>query len=440
MNSFDMICMAIGNLWKRKLRTFLTVLGVIIGTASIVVMVSIGIGMNETYRQQIESMGSLQTINVNVPYGGGGMAISMNSSAGSSSGGKKKDVKINKEAIEKFKQIEGVETATPVLNSYLTLINGKNVCDTSVKGIYLDSMESLGYKIAEGRNLTTEDEFGIVVGKYILENFRNPKLSWQARWNSPPAEVDLFGDTKTKITYDNSYGTKNADKKVKPYKIEPVGVLDGDGENSYSAFMSLQYLEKILGDQQKSQSSNSGNKEKKKKGEYDQAIVKVDDIDNVKVVMEQLKEMGYECYSLTEYLESTQETSKMMQMVLGAIGAVSLLVAAIGITNTMIMSIYERTREIGVMKVIGASLGDIQRLFLTEAAFIGFTGGLFGLGLSYLLSKIINIVFMGQFQSSIPAWLALSALIFSTIVGIVAGFFPARRAMSLSALSAIKTE
>ena len=216
--------------------------------------------------------------------------------------------------------------------------------------------------------------------------------------------------------------------------------IDGDGENSYSAFMSLQYLEKILGDQQKSQSNDSGNRDKKKKGEYDQAIVKVDDIDNVKVVMEQLKEMGYECYSLTEYLESTQETSKMMQMVLGAIGAVSLLVAAIGITNTMIMSIYERTREIGVMKVIGASLGDIQRLFLTEAAFIGFTGGLFGLGLSYLLSKIINMVSMGQFQSSIPAWLAISALIFSTVVGIVAGFFPARRAMSLSALSAIKTE
>ena len=415
-------------------------LGVIIGTASIVVMVSIGIGMNETYRQQIESMGSLQIINVNVPYGGGGMAISMNSSTGSSTGGNKKDVKINKEAIEKFKQIDGVETATPVLNAYLTLINGKNVCDTNVKGIYLDSMESLGYKIAEGRNLTTEDEFGIVVGKYILEDFRNPKLSGRARWDSPPAEVDLFGDTKTKITYDNSYGTKNADKKVKPYKIEPVGVLDGDGENSYSAFMSLQYLEKILGDQQKSQSNDSGNRDKKKKGEYDQAIVKVDDIDNVKVVMEQLKEMGYECYSLTEYLESTQETSKMMQMVLGALGAVSLLVAAIGITNTMIMSIYERTREIGVMKVIGASLGDIQKLFLTEAAFIGFTGGLFGLGLSYLLSQIINMVSMGQFQSSIPAWLALSALIFSTIVGIVAGFFPARRAMSLSALSAIKTE
>ena len=130
-------------------------------------------------------------------------------------------------------------------------------------------------------------------------------------------------------------------------------------------------------------------------------------------------------------------------MVLGAIGAISLFVAAIGIANTMVMSIYERTREIGVMKVIGATIPDIRRLFLTEAAFIGLLGGMVGVILSYASSKIINMVSMNMGRetiSLIPIWLGLLGIVFATFVGVAAGFFPAVRATKLSALAAIKTE
>jgi len=130
---------------------------------------------------------------------------------------------------------------------------------------------------------------------------------------------------------------------------------------------------------------------------------------------------------------------------------VSLFVAAIGISNTMVMSIYERTREIGVMKVIGASLKDIRRLFLLEAALIGVFGGVLGAGLSLGVSKIINNYGIPFFDnmvyganesdiSAIPAWLCLFALGFSAVIGLVSGYFPARRAMKLSALTAIRTE
>ncbi len=158
--------------------------------------------------------------------------------------------------------------------------------------------------------------------------------------------------------------------------------------------------------------------------------------------------MGFQTRSLTDILESMKKTSAGIQGILGGIGAVSLLVAALGITNTMIMSIYERTREIGVMKVLGAKLFDIKKLFLFEAAMIGLLGGLVGLMISYGGSVLINHIagkMMGEFAmdnkiSIIPIWLAGGALIFSAMVGIISGYYPANRAMKLSALEAIKTE
>ena len=186
----------------------------------------------------------------------------------------------------------------------------------------------------------------------------------------------------------------------------------------------------------------SGTSQKQSK-EYSEVLVKVDKMEEVQAVQQQIKDMGFRASSLTDQLASMQETTKMLRLVLGAIGAISMLVAAISITNTMVMSIYERTKEIGIMKVIGASLKDIRGLFLMEAAFIGFVGGLIGIVLSYLLSFIVNWVAAGQgstMQSAIPLWLALGAVVFATGVGVVAGYLPANRAMRLSALTAIKTE
>ena len=209
--------------------------------------------------------------------------------------------------------------------------------------------------------------------------------------------------------------------------------------------MPLSLLEKLKEDEQKYRISQgwSSSYDNQKKGSYRYAQVKVKDMNDVKGIQDIIKEMGYEASSSLDYLEQMKETSKMLRFMLGAIGAVSLIVAAIGITNTMVMSIYERTREIGIMKVIGASIRDIKRLFLTEAAFIGFTGGVFGIILSFLASKLVNFfatMQQSEMMSSIPLWLCGVSLIFATLVGIGAGYFPAKRATKLSALSAIKTE
>ena len=178
---------------------------------------------------------------------------------------------------------------------------------------------------------------------------------------------------------------------------------------------------------------------------YSQIIVQVDAMENVQAITQMLQEQGYNAYSDAEWIQSETEQMNTIQLVLGAIGAVSLLVAAIGITNTMMMSIYERTKEIGVMKVLGCDIRNIQVLFLLEAGFIGFIGGIIGVAFSYGLSAGINSLFaasmgMGSGICRIPGWLPLLAIGFAIIIGMVAGFLPSLRAMRLSPLAAIRNE
>lgn len=437
MNRRDMIDMALRNLWKRRLRTALTVLGVVIGTASIVVMVSIGIGMNKGFASQLENWGSLQVIDV---YPSGGMEYDKETDSMKQT---KKQDELNAKAVENFRQMEHVQAVSPVLEDYLYLVTGKLVADASIIGIEPGAMTALGYQVAEGRALTEEDSKAIVVGGSV--EFYNPKLSWEMRYSSEPPKVDVLNE-KLSLTWDWNYGTRNADKSIKPIKVDAVGTLPADGNNSWSIIMPIKELENLQKEKKKweeSQSEGNTSSNSRKSKEYEHVMVKVDEIDNVQKVQQQIKDMGFRASSLTDQLEAMKETTRMLRLVLGAIGAISMVVAAISITNTMVMAIYERTKEIGIMKVIGASLKDIKGLFLTEAAFIGFSGGIIGIIVSYGASFLVNFVAQRQgstMQSAIPIWLALGGVAFSTAVGVIAGYLPAKRAMKLSALMAIKTE
>lgn len=436
MSTRDLFLMALRNLWKRKLRTALTVLGVVIGTASIVVMVSIGIGMNQGFAQQLESWGSLQVINV---YPSGGMVYD---DATGNMKQEKKANELNAQAVERFRQIESVEAVSPVIQEYLYFSVGKYVAEASVMGIEPDTMAALGYSVEEGRPLEAGDQKALVFGGGV--EFYDPKLSWEMRYAADPPAVDLLNET-INVSYDWNYGTKHADKSIKPIKMQAVGKTSAEGGNAWSVFMPMDELQEIQKARQEWEAEKNGNKntEKNKSKEYSEVLVKVDDIDRVQAVQQEIKDMGFRASSLTDQLESMKETTKMLRLVLGAIGAISMVVAAISITNTMVMAIYERTKEIGIMKVIGASLRDIKRLFLTEAALIGFSGGIVGIVVSFGVSFVVNRIAAGQgstMQSAIPLWLALGAVGFATVVGILSGYLPAKRAMKLSALTAIKTE
>ncbi len=191
--------------------------------------------------------------------------------------------------------------------------------------------------------------------------------------------------------------------------------------------------------------------------EYQQIKLNVDNIDNVEEVQDKIKELGFQSESLLQYLKPTIEASKTLQLIFFFLGAVSMFVSAISIANTMVMSIYERTKEIGIMKVLGCVIKDIRLLFLFEAGMIGLIGGLSGVGFSYLASYLINkygqplfgaLMTGGQpmgdvaeaTYSIIPIYLPVLGLGISIIVGLVSGYFPARRATKISAIEAMRTE
>ncbi|ONI44801.1 hypothetical protein AN641_05865 [Candidatus Epulonipiscioides gigas] len=451
----DLISMSIRSLWRRKLRTFLTVLGVIIGSCSIILMLSIGIAMDEGFKEQMKEMGDLTLIEIR-------------SSRYSSSDD---SPKLNDEAIEALMQIPNVTMVIPErsIQAYLQFGKKRTLWNPDIIGLSAEEMDALGYKTEEGRTFETTDKDVIILGKAVLSEFY--KIGKEPNWKVANPEIKPILD-KDKIEIlvgeyhwedgepiDTSY---EDDKKIDFPDDQEAIVIGLFPEHQYplgyNIYVPLELFNQLRSAQLEYELDLLGEKDfEDKYGEdpdeeivYYAANVKVAHQDDVVTVQEQISEMGYRAYSDMEDVEAMQSMSSGIQAFLGGIGAISLFVAAIGITNTMMMATYERTREIGIMKVIGAKINDIQNMFLIEALMIGALGGFCGIIISYIISHILNVVgesgalsidMMGGGNiSSIPIWLAGASLLFSTLIGLVSGYFPARRAMKLSALSAIKTE
>ncbi len=457
MNSIDLIRMALKNLWRRKLRTFLTILGVIIGISSILIMMSLGYGMTEGFKNEMSQWGSLNVINVYQGY----MEYMDAPMSKNPRGGLGQDqVKLDDETVGKFTMIQGVEAVTPILESYFKFVSGKYAAHVSVRGIFPETMEAFEFKVSEGRLLEEGDTLNLVFGGYIPRNFYDTRSSGRRFWDSMQEQESLVNvlEDRMVMTSDFSYGERKQPgmapnpKPPKLYKVKGVGILaEGNYENDYYVYMNLHELKKIMDETSKDQRNQPGQRgmPPAQASGYQRIMVKVKDFKDVQRVQEEIRNMGFQTQSLNDAIENMKRQSAQLQAIFGGIGAVSLLVAALGITNTMIMSIYERTKEIGVMKVIGASLSDIRRLFLLEAGLIGFLGGLLGLGLSFTISYILNSSGMqlfgggmmpGNKMSIIPLWLVGFSMAFTTVVGLISGFYPARRAMKLSPLEAIRTE
>ncbi|NTV90727.1 MAG: ABC transporter permease, partial [Clostridiales bacterium] len=387
MNSIDLIRLTTKNFTRRKARTFLTILGVIIGTAAIVVMLSLGIGMNESFKAQLSQMGSLDVITVTTYY-------FPNNGASS---GAPITTTLDDKAVAKLEKIEGVKAVMPQFQSSMKIGAGKYIMYSGIIGIDSSKMEEFGFKIDKGRLLAAGDTNSILFGCQTPFNFYNPRSRNNQYFfftgeagQEPPVDVTT---SKLVMTFDSSYGEKKTPtivpnenpvnaKPLKVYKANCAGVLKQSGdEKDYNVYMDVTYLKKLIKENSKSQ--NSMVYGTKTDTGYQQALVKVSNIKDIPDIQKQINEMGFGASSLTDILNSMEKTAATMQAVLGGIGAISLLVAALGITNTMIMSIIERTHEIGVMKVLGCLLGDIRRLFLMEAGMIGFSGGIIGILFSY---------------------------------------------------------
>ena len=266
---------------------------------------------------------------------------------------------------------------------------------------------------------------------------------------------------KTPLTLEIESGKEDGKKQTVELTVD--GRMKEDYSKGMETSMGLVFrlddLQRIIEAQQKL----AGKKPDRRQG-WENAIVKAETIRQVAEIETQIKKMGFSTSSMESIRRPMEQEARQKQLMLGCLGAISLFVAALGITNTMIMSISERTREIGVMKALGCHVRDVRRLFLLEAGAIGLAGGITGMGVSFLISALMNLAAAagigGGFSSGgfdgadlffspdmgglstavsiIPWWLALSAVLFSTLIGVGAGYYPARRAVNIPALEAIK--
>ncbi|MDO4296188.1 MAG: ABC transporter permease [bacterium] len=449
MKFLDLLAMSVNNLRRRKLRTALTVLGVIIGTASIVVMVSLGIGLKELTVEQYAQYGTLTAINVysDAYYGGG----------------QEEDPQyLTAEVVKELSRMPHVRYVSPMLNYYVIMKQGVYEANISLYGVSDEFMQDID--LGEGSYPSSKDsELRMLVGNTVYQRFRNSKTNEYFWEMTETPDIDfmnkpMFVIFDTDAYYQSQYN-QDSENKVSPpkkYMLKTAGMVAG-GENDYNQYSSSIYVNiDLLEAQLKKIFKKKAipGQPTTKKGKpynyfiYEQLQVMVDDMENVTEVQKSLTDLGYQASSQMEWLEQSQKQQEMIQVVLGGIGAVSLFVAAIGIANTMMMSIYERTKEIGVIKVLGCPMGNIRTMFLMEAGFIGLMGGVIGIALSYAISYIINHVggigtlMMGIDGniSRIPLWLSGMAIVFAVFVGMIAGLFPALRAMRLSPLAAIRND
>lgn len=425
----DLLKMAFMNLWRRKLRAVLTVLGMVIGVSSIVVMMSLGVGIRQATMESYENMGSLTNITVS------SWRWVENANGGSST-----ETKLDKKAIETMRQIPGVVAVMPRINAYGIIKSGKWVADASILAIDGDVAEQFGIELSEGRYPEYKrggSTYEIVMSESVLNWFYDPNTGKQAVDREGNPKVTMDSRFQLTFDYNSAFGSRNTEPGYIPgktYRVNAVGQVSPDNnEFSWYCLMDIEALQKLAKENEKFISLDTSS--------YDSVLVKCESTDAVATVKETIDAMGYGTSSLQDSLEQAEQQMQQIQYLLGAIGGVSLLVAAIGIMNTMMMSIYERTREIGIIKVLGCRMDNIAELFLTEAAFIGLFGGALGLGVSYGLAAIINfLIGSSGFNALIPLWLALGALVFSIAVAMLSGLYPAIRAMRLSPLTAIRNE
>lgn len=440
MRFLDLLAMSVNNLRRRKLRTFLTVLGVVIGTASIVVMVSLGIGLNQMTIEQIKSYGSLTTIDI-YNYGNHGSD-------------KSEPLYITDDTIKQFMRIPHVVTASPILEVGVEARQGAYSGYLQLRGVNRQYMDEIPVGQGSLPDKNSKD-MELVVGNTVIRNFYNSKTG-KGYWDTGEMPDVDFMNKPLFLSFDtNETDAEGNSKPPKKYLIQTVGMVEGGVEDwnnySYYVYTDIDMMKAMLKKIYKKNPipGQPTNKKGKALGYlvYDEAYINVDDMDNVIEVQKTITDMGFQANSNMDWLEQSQKQSNMVQAVLGGIGAVSLFVAAIGIANTMMMSIYERTKEIGVIKVLGCAMENIRSMFLIEAGFIGFMGGMIGLllsyGVSFLINKFLAASFtmgMGGDLSRIPIWLSAAAVIFAIFIGMLAGLFPALRAMKLSPLAAIRND
>ncbi|HKY50063.1 MAG TPA: ABC transporter permease [Candidatus Limnocylindria bacterium] len=418
MRTSDLLSLALGNYSRSRLRSTLTTLGVAIGTALVVLLIALATGAEDNVKRSIFSIGDLRLVTVQ-PFQPGATGLSAVPRT------------IFDEHVAKFRSIPHAQSVYRQYDAPLgTLLEGGEDAAIRPQGIEAGAPIDRGDLLA-GRHLEPNERgVAVIPGNLARLVFTTPEAAIGKK-----VTLRLGGAVKLGSTRISGSGTP------REYVVTVVGVFD---EQASQTSVRIPLDDALLAG-----AENRGltpDAVRQTTG-YSGVAIESEDSQYVAEVVRSVQELGFSAFSLKQVIEQIDRGFGVFRGILAGIGAVALLVAAIGIANTMVMAVLERTREIGIMKAVGASPRDIRAIFLAEAALVGVFGGVIGLALGFAGGQVIELVIRNLNPQASPApifivdvALALGALGLALLVSLVAGFLPSRRAMRMSALSALRYE
>lgn len=391
----DIFGTAFSTFANNKMRTLLTIFGVSIGIGAIVFLVSIGYGLQEITVGEIKSIKALSTFNVT----SGNSAL----------------LSLNDEALSKFKALPNVASVNENLAMSGQIGYQNTKTDILVNAVSAEYAELDDPKMQVGQIFKPDSRSDIVITALVANAF-----------NQKPE--DMVGK-KVKLNYymPNPENEKNMTMKEGEFNV--VGVIK-DNVTSY-VYVPIKSIEIPAG------------------SKYSTIKVKINDVNNMSEVKDKLVDMGFRASSIGERITQMNRVFDITKIVLLVLGAIAMIVASIGMFNTLTISLLERTRDIGIMKALGATDREIYFIFLTEATIISLAGGIFGITLAFILGEAVNITVStlairagGDKVDIFQAPMMFIAIIlgFSLIVGFLTGLYPSKRAAKLNPLDALRYE
>jgi putative ABC transport system permease protein len=453
----DAVDFALASLRKRRLRTLLTASGVMIGIGALVSMISFGKGLQKNVTQAFRSSDLFTTLMImpggaNAPgRNGPGEDPDDQPGPGPKDRGRP-DAVLDDAAVAAIAKIPGVAMAYPDIGFPAMVGLGSGGGEFRLVQVVPAAVAATqARKIKWGRTYASDEEEGVLVSRSFLRRskFSDPAAAVGQKIRITTVSLDLgrlatlnlgsilSGETSpvAQETYEFPIlGVMGAEAFGQEGNLAPSGVMIPPGPAKRIKrlpFSSVWDLFRVKG-------GRMG---------YSAVTVKLGSLRDLEPVRSEVRKMGFSTFALADQFDQITKAFYIMDMVLAAVGMIAIVVAALGIVNTMVMSILERFREIGVMKAVGAADGDIKRIFFFESGAIGFAGGAAGCALGWVTSLVINRVvnFYLARQGvppvhyfAFPFWIFAGAVAFSVLVSLASGIYPARRAARVDPVVALR--